>query len=149
MEADPDEAPRVAPGGYRSRGWGFPQVLIDMGRGLSDLQKAVLRRAGDQHDRRVDSRRAGGPQIPDASYFEVLADAYGWEPWTWHNFGGQHFSLVQIGESPYRNAVSALARACARFEARGLVRRVSWGVMLTEKGVEKARELAVAASSAR
>ena len=128
--------------------------LTVMGRGLSDLQKVILRRAAQQRSvRELQRPRLGGrcapPARPDAFYFELLADAFGWKPKSWGNFGGRHFSRAALGDHRYRAALASLSRACARLEARGLLQRVQvlqWGVLLTDKGAVVAAHLVAADS---
>jgi hypothetical protein len=126
-----------------------------MGRGLSTEQKWILDRAGRQKI---------------VYYVDILTGLYGWEPdqpierlqkgdtryladsgyvpipEEWIGLakfpGTQYFSRGRIGEKTYAKTMTALSRACARLEARGLVRRFDWsrkgfaGVQITAKGRE-------------
>lgn len=111
-----------------------------MGRGLSELQKTVLRVAGEYED--------------ETTFFsEVLIAHYGWESgWNmkWHD--APVLRMSAIGEGKYRSGQAALSRAVRRLAERGLVRkeRVSadtWGyykrtaVVLTDDGKREARRL--------
>lgn len=130
-----------------------------MGRGLSDLQKTILRRA--LTNRRAEGRQGarGGADVVRA---EILADYWGWEMkhapgwfyqhrdgWQWRALGGQHFSARKVGSETYNSAQAALTRAFLRLERRGLVTLVSaaysnWsGVNLSEPGIEVAKGLSV------
>jgi len=116
-----------------------------MGRGLSDLQRYILDRAGKQ--RRV-------------YYVEILEGYFGWAPeyeigryslGRYENDhrgevgelvspGSQHFSRKRIGEKTYRKVMATLSRSCKRLQARGLVTWLCgtysyWsGVEITEEG---------------
>jgi hypothetical protein len=119
-----------------------------MGRGLSELQRWILRRASTQ--RRL-------------YYPEILEGFFGWKPkqpfrrykegekdldgqpapvGDLANVAGQHFSSRTIGEERYRKVMFTLRRSCARLEERGLVERIQrayagWrAVKITQKGRE-------------
>jgi hypothetical protein len=89
-----------------------------MGRGLSDLQRFILKRASKQE--RV-------------YYAEVLRDFFGWTPMQTADWkrgkldspGHHSFSPQQIGKATYRNTLATLSRACRRLEKRGLVERLN------------------------
>jgi hypothetical protein len=95
-----------------------------MGRGLSDLQRYILRRTGEQEH---------------LSYTEILTDCCGWEP-QWSLPGAQQCDPVAIGRKRYHNTYITVSRACRRLWARGLFAWVSgtrghWtGVAITEAG---------------
>jgi hypothetical protein len=119
-----------------------------MGRGLSDLQKTILRLA-------LANREAeGDPCWYDVGYVEVLATHFGFEPrWPLRRRDGKRelfghpFSKAAIGADRYDAAHATLARAVRRLEARGLAMGVldvefrQAGVNLTAEGVAVAREL--------
>jgi hypothetical protein len=105
-----------------------------MGRGLSDLQRFILRRAGEQ---------------PQLAYAEVLVEYFGWRPvaGTLRRGrdgvvrGGLHwFDPNAIGRQRYRSSRAVLSQACSRLAARGLVRCLqgaqgSWSaVPITDAG---------------
>jgi hypothetical protein len=122
-----------------------------MGRGLSTEQKWILAEAG---------------RLRLVFYVDILTGFYGWQPdWPIERYqkgdltytdelvpeewygqakfpGTQYFSRLQIGEKTYAKTMAALSRACARLEARGLVRRFDWrrkgfaGLQITAKGRE-------------
>lgn len=123
-----------------------------MGRGLSELQKTILRIA--TRNRRAENRGVTSEQGADAYYAEVLAESSGWTPDRaplrygprYGRYaglrapGGQHFRKSLIGDKSYNAAHAALSRAARRLEARGLVQRrrganSRWsGVSLTPSG---------------
>jgi hypothetical protein len=132
-----------------------------VGRGLSTLQKTILRTAYRGYSRRQGKNRQTGA---DAYYAEILHEHYGWQPvlgplrskgdaaaaaeedgCSFHH--GPHFDREQIGHKPYKAAQAALSRAVLRLVRRGLVdarqgARSRWsGVNLTEAGVKEARRL--------
>jgi hypothetical protein len=138
-----------------------------MGRGLSQLQQAILALAyrkrrersakvaetePGSHDHAVLTQGVGSVDL----YFpEILHELYGfevrsvwWDPErgerpTW----GQNFNRRAIGERRYHSAQAAISRAVSRLEARGMVvyhRRPRHFMAspacldLTEKGLEAA-----------
>jgi hypothetical protein len=105
-----------------------------MGRGLSELQRYILR---------------GAEAKPRLYHAEVLAGYFGWvavHPLRYDCHGKltnpdrQHFSRKEIGAVKYRTTRTSLTRACQALERRGLVRCVlskssNWsGVELTARG---------------
>jgi hypothetical protein len=127
-----------------------------MGRGLSELQKTILRIAWRNREA---ERRHDGSGGGDVVYAEVLAEHYGWHPSRCRlqapsyekedeerrTFGSQHFAKEIIGERVYNAAHAALTRAMTRLATRGLVTLVygvnsRWsGANLTADGVRLAR----------
>jgi hypothetical protein len=128
-----------------------------MGRGRSDLQRFLLRRASEQQC---------------LYYAEVLADYFGWEPRgprPQHDSadprvppadlqgpGTRYFDPDRIGRPRYHRTIAALSRACRRLEARGFVWSVGgryghWhGVEITEAGrAWLAADAAIATTPAR
>jgi hypothetical protein len=90
-----------------------------MGRGLSELQRFILRRASE---------------LRRLHYAEVLVEYFGWQPvGPWAALrrhagdlahpGAHRFDAAMIGHTRYHNTRSVLAQACRRLEARGLVTR--------------------------
>lgn len=86
-----------------------------MGRGLSDLQRFIMRRAGEQ---------------PQLAYAEVLVEYFGWPPATGTLRRGQdglvrggthRFDPDAIGRRRYHSTCVTLSQACRRLAARGLV----------------------------
>jgi hypothetical protein len=137
-----------------------------MGRGLSELQGAILALAYGNRRARVErlatlevgsfEHRVLNEGVPsvDLYYPEVLREHFGFEVrshWWSPERGerptsGQHFPMQRIGERRYRSARSSLSRAVVRLEARGLIERrrgYPAGLDLTERGVvdAKRREL--------
>ena len=144
-----------------------------MGRGLSGLQKTILRMA---HDNRVSMKRTDESRGADLYYYEVLAAVWRFDRHprtdsrgtpaplrvpedhaehveTSDGFrrtpGHQHFSKAAIGAEKYNAATASLSRAVTRLEGRGLVRvmqgaRSLWtGVVLTPDGIKFAEGLSV------
>lgn len=120
-----------------------------MGRGLSDLQRTALRLALQNRDGEGRTERTRGGA--DVYFQEILAAHYGWELKRFagklRSPGGQKFSKAGIGHREYNAATTAVSRAAARLEQRGLVERMvgaisNWaGFNLTPAGVEEARRL--------
>ena len=82
-----------------------------MGRGLSDIQKAILSFAARNHGQ--------------AYQGEILQELYGWDrdtsrPEARFLFKAHHFSRVEVGESEYNVARASVSRAIRRLEERGL-----------------------------
>ena len=130
-----------------------------MGRGLSELQRAILALAYRNRLDRLEHAKTGdevytrGVYSIDLYYAEVLREHFGWEVrgYSWRPeresrpCWGQSFSMREIGERRYRSAQASLSRAVLRLEARGLVERRHHylaGLDLTERGVDVARSLA-------
>lgn len=121
-----------------------------MGRGLSDLQRAILVVALRFRPRRLESEH----WVVDAFTFELLEEGFGWKSLPDSKFGGRHFDKGKIGVEAYEAAHAALSRAIRRLEERGLVKRIGRdsrpasvrglaisGVILTPKGVKEAESL--------
>jgi hypothetical protein len=133
-----------------------------MGRGLSELQKAILRRA--LANQKAEGRSLDESRFADVLRAEVLADYWGWpmpprgdgdryrtnmEGLQERHIGGRLYSPRQIGEKRYGSAQTALTRAMNRLADRGLMTLVQgrfshWsGANLTENGVRVATTLSV------
>jgi hypothetical protein len=120
-------------------------VLTIMGRGLSDLQRAVLLLAYRKRREREKQLAAleegshkwgvltrGGGSV-DLYFAEFLREHFGFEVhaiwWDPERDGfrrphmGNNFSMQRTGERRYRTAQASLSRAVKRLEQRGLVRR--------------------------
>jgi hypothetical protein len=101
-----------------------------MGRGLSDLQRFILKRAAE----------SGGARRGD-----VLCDYFGWRTqgerptgrYAW--IGEQNFSPSQIGTKKYRSDSASLSRAQRRLRERGLVNDGGCVLVLTDAGKELVR----------
>jgi len=126
-----------------------------MARGLSELQKAILRLA--YRNRQVRDERS-----VDLFYPEVLHEHFGWpiaRTHSWRPEKGErpcgydrYFSMREIGEAKYRKTQVSLSRAVSRLERRGLVES-GWGfgwtgrghaiLDLTDEGVRVAERLSV------
>ena len=120
-----------------------------MGRGLSEIQKDILRLAVVNRD---DPERKAST---DLYYGQVYVDVFGWKvkrkyrrPLSEHP-GGQNFDLDEIGRKHYDVVLASVSRAVRRLEERGLVVRMvgstcHWaGLNLTDQGYVLARELSV------
>ncbi|MCA1717285.1 MAG: hypothetical protein LC781_10785 [Actinobacteria bacterium] len=128
-----------------------------MGRGLSELQKTVLRLAHENRERGTGARPLpdGGQLGTDVKYPEVLEAYFGWEPDSRPRSSRYFdFSKKDIGEKAYRSARASLSRGFSRLEARGLIVRThgamaaGWtGADLTEEGANEAAKLAARARS--
>jgi hypothetical protein len=106
-----------------------------MGRELSELERYILGEAGKR---------------PRVYHAEVLAGFFGWRPLRplqyegghLHSPGSPRFSGARIGKERYAKVKAALAGACRRLEAIGLVSRRTgparrWaGVEITAEGQE-------------
>lgn len=125
-----------------------------MPRGLSTLQKTILRLALEGRDYetlrpREPNNRWNGVDVYTAEIFAVaflgnhdsVATRKEWADCP----GAQKFSLREIGEKEYRAAKASISRAIRRLEERGLVTASvgafsRWtGVALTEAGLKVAR----------
>lgn len=118
-----------------------------MGKGLSPLQKTVLRVALKNRDA---GDGAQGTRGCDALYREILAEHFGWpipERSSKRTYGAKHFTKAAIGESRYRSNLASLSRAMLRLSERGLtecIRGLYWaGCNLTPEGEKTARALMV------
>jgi ribosomal protein S19E (S16A) len=98
-----------------------------MGRGLSDLQKAILRHVATQ----VTVCRA-----------MLLSEHFGWQRTKGRAVRdfGKNFRPAAIGEAKYRKDSASLSRALRRLVVRGLLEN-TYGRQLTEKGRELVRSL--------
>lgn len=130
-----------------------------MGRGLSDLQRAILQLAA----RNIES----GELKPTETHlytYEVMWSVYGFSehgkdfhsPIHYSNDGRErrspgrhHFDQQAIGEKRYQAAAAAISRAFRRLEERGLASRyngaIAWwaGIKLTDEGLTVARAITV------
>lgn len=126
-----------------------------MGRGLSELQKDILRLAYvNQHSPEVNPADLNLKRRADVLYPEILHACYGFEPvvrwWAGRElsvkesflFGGQIFDRHAIGVDRYNRAQAAVSRAVLRLAERGLIQCVQgayakWtGADLTAEGVK-------------
>jgi hypothetical protein len=122
-----------------------------MGRGLSDLQRGILRLALARHEQYADREdRSGGPPRPaDVYAHDVLHHLYGWPASrTGRLYYGRvhHFSSAEIGRTRYGSDRTAVARALARAAQRGLLEHApsytgAAGWNLTPAGLAYARGL--------
>lgn len=139
-----------------------------MGRGLSPLQKSILRIAAKNHDRechggfehlRINSlgKMSSGCGC-DAYYREVLFQHFGLpmkKHW-WRNHdepireaGGHVFSMREIGEKRYRSIQASVSRAVDRLWKRDYITPASgayarWsGCDITAEGYEQIKSLMV------
>jgi hypothetical protein len=124
-----------------------------MGRGLSELQKTILRRALSNKER--EGRSFDEETKADVFVNEIAADAFGWTlPAHYYDdprFGrwGEHFESWRYSDEERNCVHSATSRSLKRLEARGLGYVVHgsffrWcGFNLTPAGVEAAKPLSV------
>ncbi|HZZ79829.1 MAG TPA: hypothetical protein VFE62_15025 [Gemmataceae bacterium] len=130
-----------------------------MGRGLSKLQRFILVEASRRERLHHADVLYHFFKFPLGKSFTAVNAAMDYRvgpvtmtsagtPSTWGTggtlraAGGQRFDPDAIGRSKYNSAQASISRACARLEARGLVKRVTglyshWaGVEITDKGRE-------------
>jgi len=135
-----------------------------MGRGLSELQRSILRLA--LHNRTAEGLKpileSGSSDGADIYAWEVLESSYGFGKHlrATTRYGSQYgdraghrkpggealFSRSAIGASRYKAAHVAVTKAFRRLEERGLVKRFIFGgkaagLKLTADGVEMAEQL--------
>ena len=120
-----------------------------MGRGLSELQKCILRLALKNVE--VEGRHTG--HGTDVLHSEILAEFFGWRGNTRDQEGKRIYSQSifereEIGAKQYASVQAALSRAITRLEQRGLVTATHgvarWaGANLTDAGMQLAKELSV------
>jgi DNA-binding MarR family transcriptional regulator len=113
-----------------------------MGRGLSDLQKYILKEAAAQNP-----NERGNQWLYN---HDIFMGYYGWEPHI-RNYdmrAANNFLPSAIGEKKYNAAHVAVRKACDRLEQRGLINcissygRRSWAaVEITDKGREVAASI--------
>ena len=77
-----------------------------MGRGLSDLQRWILREA---------CRRG------QLEYADIRRDYYGWESKQKDKQLRDRYSPSEIGAAEYNRVMATISRSCRRLEARGLI----------------------------
>jgi hypothetical protein len=124
-----------------------------MGRGLSELQKTILRRALSNKER--EGRSFDEESGADVFVNEIAADAFGWdlpahfydspkgERWS------HYFKSLQYSDEERNRVHAATSRALKRLAARGLgyvahgAHRRWCGFNLTPAGVEAAKLLSV------
>jgi hypothetical protein len=123
-----------------------------MGRGLSDLQKVILRRALSNRER--ESRGFDCESGADVFVNEIAADFFGWDlPSHYYNYPewerwGTHYYSHRFPEEERNRVHAATSRALKRLQSRGLGTIIHgnrrWcGFDLTPEGVEAARLLSV------
>jgi hypothetical protein len=111
---------------------------MSMGRGLSELQKNILRLAY--------RNRRRGSGTGDTTNSEVLIKVYQFPahpPSPWHDSGhAQIFYPAEIGVNRYRSASVSVAKAFNRLAKRGLAaRKYNYGIILTDEGLKLAKLL--------
>jgi hypothetical protein len=96
-----------------------------MGRGLSDLQKTILRLALAEHDawegREYGDRTRGGTPRSHVARWQVLAEHYGFRGHERFMTCRPAFDPETIGRAKYKSAVTAVGRAIKRLVERGLL----------------------------
>ena len=111
-----------------------------MGRGLSELQKTILKIAYRNGSRRY--------EFGDIKNRQVLIEFYKFpfhSPSVNTTSGGpQIFRRTEIGINRYRSASVSVVKAFNRLVKRGLaIRKHNHGIILTEEGNEKAKFLSL------
>jgi hypothetical protein len=124
-----------------------------VGRGLSNLQKAILVMA---HENRLTGTDAysnwdgEGAYPPHVKRERILQEHFGWQPNTVSRPGRSSgiFSRREVGHERYNVVMASLSRSLRRLEARGLIefthsfRAGGWsGVELTEEGEVEAERI--------
>ena len=114
-----------------------------MPRGLSDLQKRILKLA---YEKRLLGQKTGPC---DVCTTQVLLEIYNW-PLAFDCFSvaAHNFDRKEVGQQEYNQAMVTVSRAFKRLEARDLATRFksrhAWsGISLTPAGVEASKELSV------
>ena len=114
-----------------------------MPRGLSDLQKRILKLA---YEKRLLGQKTGPC---DVCTTQVLLEIYDW-PLIENCFSvaAHNFDRKEVGRREYDQAMVVVSRAMSRLQARGLVtrfksRRAWTGISLTPVGVEVSEQLLV------
>ena len=122
-----------------------------MGRGLSELQRDILRLALQNRERnctQLVTRADRGASGRDLYYCQIFEKLFGWRNRTRrisYLHHGQHFSRREIGKGSYDSVHASVSRAVSRLMKRGLV--VEWkglcwsGIDLTVAGVRVADPL--------
>ena len=119
-----------------------------MGRGISDLQKSVLRIAYRNRVREfcLPECEPGVKPPCEALRTEVLIEHFGFAQigkgsprrradgwgWPWH---GQWIRKSAVGHRRYVSAHASLSRSTLRLVRRGLITEDPWGYNLTDEGV--------------
>jgi hypothetical protein len=113
-----------------------------VGRGLSELQKEILKIA---YRNQVEKGEKASSGLADVSNREVLVKVYGFVPEENKGLNKDKpfiFNRRVIGAKRYQSASTAVAKAFKRLSNRGLAhRKYSYGIILTETGNEVARAL--------
>ena len=114
-----------------------------MARGLSDLQKRILKLA---YENRMRGQKTGSC---DVCTTQVLLEIYDW-PLIENCFSvaAHNFDSNEVGQREYDQAMVIVSRAVQRLEARGLVTRFkschAWsGISLTPAGIQASEKLLV------
>ena len=113
-----------------------------MGRGLSELQKRILKLAYTNATTPKD--------CTERLYnYQIFEHIYGWVPTPRAGTGSPKFNPDEIGHNAYRSAKVVVHKACRRLESRGVVIIVEascshWvGIALTDAGRELTANLVV------
>jgi hypothetical protein len=77
-----------------------------MGRGLSDLQRWILREARERGQ---------------LEYTEIRRDYFGWKPERKDKQLRDRYSPQEVGAEEYNRVMATISRSCRRLQARGLV----------------------------
>ncbi len=130
-----------------------------MGRGLSDLQKWMLRRALDNREREGGHDEAWFPdlvfaEVKEGFYHLQRRPVYVWPGKPEYEAATperrlhklklgrlEDYTRQRIFEKPRPLLNRIIPRAVTRLEQRGYARRVTWGLQLTDAGIVLARSL--------
>ena len=120
-----------------------------MGRGLSDLQKRILKLALTHTRSRVPEDYWASTDDPERLYnHQIFEHLYGWQPGPlamWQRT--PTFKPDDIGTKAYRSAKVIVHKSCRRLESRGLVTIFDAdflnrkGIVLTPEGREIAEKI--------
>jgi hypothetical protein len=106
-----------------------------MARGLSEIQKKLI----------ILAYKNG----IDLSYSQALHDLWWWSYSYRYGskreasmvIGAKNFNMFVFGIDQYRSARVVLSKSISRLESRGLIKKVTHRLVLTDAGIKKAQEL--------
>jgi hypothetical protein len=107
-----------------------------MGKGLSELQKSILKIAYRDQERGYVKNRDVLIEVYKFPFHSPSADTTSGTP--------QIFKRQEIGISRYRSASVSVVKAFNRLVGRGLaIRKYNHGIILTDEGAKKAEILSI------
>jgi hypothetical protein len=114
----------------------FPSVLTvkrrPMGRGLSPLQRSLLRMGSE---RRIKQQDCHAPEVPGLMFRDALVVL-------WGDMGCGRRERDTVSQARYNVAKASLSRSLRRLRQRQLVTTCRSSIYLTDAGIEEARRLA-------